>query len=73
MPHPRVGWRNTGNLTKSSVKFSTTGAKKLVKIPLCSHLDRGVSIGDLIYLLKVQQTAAVKNPASVGEEPLGGY
>ena len=48
-PLPWVGCRNTGYLTKSSVKFPSTGAKKLVKTSLCPHLDRGVSIGDLIY------------------------
>ena len=33
MPHPQVGWGNTGDLTKYSVKFPSTGAKKLVKTP----------------------------------------
>ena len=77
--HPRVGWGNKGDSTKSiaSVKFPT-GAKKLVKTPLCPHLKRGVSIGDLIYLLQyflVQQTADIKSPrggASIDVKSLVG-
>ena len=38
-PPPPKGWGNTGELTKSSVKFPSTGAKKLVRIPLCPHLE----------------------------------
>ena len=41
---PQVGWGNTEDLTKSHVKFPSAWAKKLVKTPLCAHLDRGVSI-----------------------------
>ena len=44
-PTPRQGGGNTGDLTKSSVKFPSTGAKELVQTPLCPHLNRAVSIG----------------------------
>jgi len=32
-PTPQVGWSNAGDLTKSSVKFPSAGAKKLVTTP----------------------------------------
>ena len=34
MPHPRVGWGNTGDLTNCVVKCSTPGANSAVKSPL---------------------------------------
>jgi len=38
IPHPYLG--DTGDFTKSSTKFSSTGAKRLVKTLLCPHLYR---------------------------------
>ena len=45
-PRPRVGWGNTEELTNASVKFSTTGTKKLGK----TSSQVGFSINYLIYL-----------------------
>ena len=54
MPHPKT---KTGDLTKSSVKFPSTGTKKL-KTPLCPHLERGACIEDMIFLIKINSGSA---------------
>ena len=41
-----------GGYRRFDKAYYSTGTKKLVKPPLCPHLDRVVSIGDLIYPLK---------------------
>ena len=56
-----VGWKNTGNLTKSSIKFPSTVLRSLSK----PHCVLALKEGYLIHLLKqflVQQAAAVKGP-----------
>ena len=63
MPHPRVGWGNTGNLTDSGDKFPSTGTKQLVI--MSPSQKRGFYRGfdlPIKMIFFVQQTATIKCP-----------
>ena len=72
---PWVGWGNTGDLTKSSVKFPSTGTKKLVKPHMSPPRKRGfyrrfdlsikINFGSVNCHCQKPQDVDVKSPVGV--------